>query len=230
MTLDRATVLAGITDELRAFGELVGSLGADDLSITSRCAGWTVADVAGHVVGTVVDVTQGRLEGQGTPGVTQRQARERAGRTAQQLADELAAAGPTLAALFASLSEEAWEGPAPNDRNYTLGFAVEAMWFDAYVHGDDIRAALALPSARGAGLRCAVHHVAGYLEHRGWGPATLALTGIEQIDIGGGGPEISGDPLEFVLAATGRRDASGIGLDPTINVYADEADPSNRTV
>ena len=113
-------------------------------------------------------------------------------------------------------------GPAPGNPDYTLGFAVEAIWYDAYLHGDDIRDAIRLPSARGDGLLCAVHHVAGYLEHHRWGSATIALDGIERIEIGGGGAEITGDPLEFVLAATGRRDASVLGLDPTFNVYADE--------
>jgi hypothetical protein len=130
-----------------------------------------------------------------------------------------------LSALLASLSEEAWEDPAPNDPEYTLGFAVESIWYDAYLHGDDIRDAVGLPSARGAGLRASVHHVAGYLEYRAWGPATLALNGIERIQIGGGGREIIGEPLEFVLAATGRLDPSIIGLDPTIDVYADEKGP-----
>ena len=228
MTLDRATVLAGIADELRAFEELVGSLNMDSLGTPSRCAGWTVAHIAGHVVGTAVDITQGRLEGQGTAAVTQRQADERAGRTAQELTDELANAGPVLSALLASLPEEAWEGPAPNDPDYTLGFAVESIWYDAYLHGDDIRYALGLPSARGAGLRAAVYHVAGYLEHRAWGSATLVLNGIERIQIGGGGSEIIGDPLEFVLAATGRLEPSVIGLDPTIDVYADPEGSSAR--
>jgi hypothetical protein len=140
----------------------------------------------------------------------------------RELTDELAGAGPVLCELLRFLPEEAWERAAPSNPDYTLRFAVEAIWYDAYLHGDDIRDALRLPSARGDGLRCAVHHVAGYLDHQRWGSVTLALNGIERIEIGGGGCEITGDPLEFVLAATGRRDPSAIGLDPTINVYADQ--------
>ena len=221
MTLDRTTVLAGISNELGAFGQLLGSLRADELTTPSRCAGRTVADLAGHVIGTAVDLAHGRLDGQGTPEVTRRQARERAGRTPRELADELATAGPALSALLASLPEEAWAGPAPSNPEHTLGFGVEAIWYDAYLHGDDIRDALGLSSARGDGLHCAVHHVAGSLEHQKWGPATIALDGMERIEIGGGGPDITGDPLEFVLAATGRRDPAALGFDPTITVSAD---------
>jgi uncharacterized protein (TIGR03083 family) len=222
MALYRATLLTGIPDELRLFGELVGSLSEDDLKTSSRCRDWTVANVIGHVIGTAVDITQGRLDGQGTAAVNQRQAQERAGRTAQELTDELSGARPVLSELLGSLPEDAWEGPAPSNPGYTIRFAVEAIWYDAYLHGDDIRDALGIPSARGNGLRCAVHHVAGYLDHQRWGSATLALRGIERIEIGDGGSEITGDPLEFVLAATGRRDPSAIGLDPRINVYAHE--------
>jgi uncharacterized protein (TIGR03083 family) len=225
MTLERESVLAGITHELRAFGELVASLNGEDLRAPSRCAGWCVADIAAHVVGTAVDITRGRLDGLGTVAVTQRQADERAGRTAQALTEEFANAAPALSALLALLPEEAWEGPAPSSRDETLGFSVEAIWYDAYLHGNDIGDALGLPSARGAGLRAAVHHVAGYLEQRAWGPATLVLNGIERIQIGGGGSEIIGDPLAFVLAATGRLEPSVMGLDSTINVYADEKVP-----
>lgn len=226
MTLDRTTVLAGIPEELSAFGALVGSMNDADLTTPSRCAGWTVADVVGHVVGTVVDVTQGRLEGQGTPEVTKRQAEERSGRTAKELSDELGEAAPVLSALLESLPEDLWDTPAPSNPEYPLGFAVESLWFDAFMHGDDIRDALGRASVRGAGLRCAVHHVSGYLGYRHWGPATLALDGIERIEIGGGGSEITGDPFEFVLAATGRLDPSSLGLDASIDVYADENGPS----
>ena len=218
MSLDRTTVLAGVTDELRILAELVGSLSTADLRLPTRCAGWEVTDVAGHAIGVVVDITEGRLEGQGTAEVNDRQARERRGRSASDLAAELLVATPKLTSLLASLPEEAWDGPSLNDPRYTLGFSVEAIWFDAYLHGDDIRVALHAPSLRGAGLRCAVHHVAGYLAQRGQ-PMTLELDGIERIEVAGGGLSITGDPLTFVLAATGRADPTPMGLPESINVY-----------
>jgi len=39
--------------------------------------------------------------------------------------------------------------------------------------------------------------------------------------VSGGGEKITGDPLQFVLAATGRRDPAPLGLGADINVYAD---------
>ena len=39
---------------------------------------------------------------------------------------------------------------------------------------------------------------------------------------GGGGQRVTGDPLEFVLAATGRTDPGALGLDETVNVYREQ--------
>jgi hypothetical protein len=62
--------------------------------------------------------------------------------------------------------------------------------------------------------------LADLLTHAGWGPATLALDGLEEFSVsGGGGQRVTGDPLSFVLVATGRLDPSELGLDPAVNVY-----------
>jgi hypothetical protein len=50
---------------------------------------------------------------------------------------------------------------------------------------------------------------------------TLDLDGIDTIDVGGGGQVVRGDPLLFILAATGRRSAAEISLPTWLNVYAD---------
>jgi uncharacterized protein (TIGR03083 family) len=220
MTLTRTTILAGISAELTAFGALLGELPDEELELSTRCEGWTVRDVAGHVIGTVVDITQGRLEGLGRPEVNSRQARDRAGTSREQLTGELDEAQPVLEAVLDGLVEEDWDEPVGFGLPGTLGFAVEAIWYDTYLHADDIRQATARPPERGEGLRCAVHHVAGYLEQKGWTPTTLRLEGMESIEIAGGGASITGDPLTFVLAATGRADPPA-GFDESINVYAD---------
>jgi hypothetical protein len=36
---------------------------------------------------------------------------------------------------------------------------------------------------------------------------------------GGGGERVQGDPITFVLVASGREDSSALGLDPGVNVY-----------
>jgi uncharacterized protein (TIGR03083 family) len=217
--LDRTEISAGFVAELDNFGELLRSLEPADLNKPTRCTGWTVGDVAGHMVGQVTDVVNGRLEGLGTPEVTEREAKERAGRSADELADELAEGRAGVAALAEQLDDTAWDAPVASDFEGTLGDGVLALWFDGYLHADDIRAALGTPSVQGDGLRGSLHWVAADLGRRGWGPATLALDGVDAIEIGGGGEKITGDPVQFLLVATGRADPSPHGLDESVNIF-----------
>ncbi len=202
--------------ELDNFQRLVGSLSSEELGTPSRCQGWTTGDVAAHVIGTVVDIVEGRVDGLGSPEVTQREVEERRGRSGAELAEELAGATKGAKDLLQVFDDAAWEGPSPGGYEGTLRQGVEAIYYDTYLHGDDILGAIGRPSVRGHGLRASVHHVAFELEKRGWGPATLALAGIEEVDVAGGGEKVTGDALGFVLSATGRGTAFDVP-----NIYAD---------
>jgi hypothetical protein len=100
-----------------------------------------------------------------------------------------------------------------------LGDGVEALWFDASLHADDIRSAVGHGSDMRSGTRVAVSHLAQILTDQGYPPATIALDGVEEFAVSGGGPAITGEPVQFVLAATGRAAPEPLGLDETINVY-----------
>ena len=176
--------------------------------------------MAAHVSGSMAEIAAGDLEGQGTEPVTARQVAQRRGRTNEEMADELDGAAKASADLLAVFDDAAWAAPAPGGYAGTLGDAVEALWFDAYLHADDIRAAVGRPSERGPGLRASLSHVATVLGQRGWGPATLDFDGFDEFAVGGGGKRVEGDALAFVLAATGRADASTVGLDRDVNIYA----------
>jgi uncharacterized protein (TIGR03083 family) len=219
MTLPRTEIESGIMLELDAFHELLGTLDDQAWRTPTRCEGWTVADAAGHVVGSIADVVAGRFDGLGSPEVNAREVAERNGRTADELAQELADAAKQVKDLLAVFDDEAWNGAAPGGYTGTLGEGAEALWYDTWAHGDDIRAALHRPSAPGPGMRAGLHHVAENLEVQGWGPATLALDGMEEIPVGAGGSRVSGDPYAFLLAATGRGDPAAFGLDETVNIY-----------
>lgn len=220
MTLPRDEVVPGFVDELERLEALVRSLDDEAWERPTRCEGWRVADVAAHVTGQLADVTAGRFEGLGTPEVTQREVDERRGRTPQQLADELHEVAAAGRATLEALDDEVWKSPAPAGILPTLGDGVEALWYDAWLHADDIRAAAGLPTQRSPGLRASVVHVAGLLEASGWGPATIAVDGVEPVPVGdGSGRRVTGDPHQFVLVATGRADPAALGLDETVNVY-----------
>jgi hypothetical protein len=42
---------------------------------------------------------------------------------------------------------------------------------------------------------------------------------VDRQDVSGGGREITGDALQFMLVATGRADASTMGLEPDVSIY-----------
>jgi uncharacterized protein (TIGR03083 family) len=206
--------------EYSDFAELVRGLSAQQWQAPSRCDRWKVADVAAHVVGTLTDVSNLNLAGLGTPEVTRRQVDERRGRSPGELADELDAAAKQTGDLVAGFDPVAWTQPGPQPNGRSLGHGVETLWFDTFVHADDIRAAIGEPSVSGPGATASVSHLADALSVLQWGPATIRLDGLDEFLVGEGGSRIiSGDALAFILAATGRLDPAPLGLDGTVNVY-----------
>ena len=217
MGLGREEAIAGLLAEYDAFGDLLRSLDERQWEAPSRCDGWMAGDVARHVVGTATDVANG-VAGTHTP---EEEVAERKGRSATEIADELDTALGTLRNLAAIIDDNAWNGPSPVP-DLTMRQGILTLFYDVYVHADDIRIAVGLPPAtRGLGLDASVEYLAELLEQRKWRPATLALDGMEKVDIGGGGDPITGDAKQFVLAATGRAAPGVLGLDETVNIYAD---------
>jgi uncharacterized protein (TIGR03083 family) len=220
MTLSRTVVVPGMAAEYQNFVDLLRGLSDDEWSSPSRCDDWRVADVAAHVVGQLSDVTNFRLEGLGTDEVTKRQVDERRGQSPDVLADELQGAVETARVLVAAFDDDAWSAEGPQGNGTTLGFGIESLWFDTFLHADDIRTALDRPTVTGDGLLPSVSHIAQVLTDQGWGPATLKLEGIDEFLVSGGaGDLITGDPMTFILVSSGRAPASTMGLDDTVNIY-----------
>lgn len=235
MTLRPDEISKGYLEEMADLVELLGTIDETGWTTPSRCEGWSVADVAAHAIGSSADIVAGRVEGLGTPEVTAREVEERRGKTPVELGAELSSVRDQITSLVALFDDTAWDSPAPGGYDGTLAQGVEALLYDTWAHGDDIRAALGRPSVGGLGLRAGLHHIALVLGQQGWGPAALALDGVEEIPVAapgdgqaagagsksgrGGDGLITGDPIAFVLAATGRSDPTALGLDETVNIY-----------
>jgi uncharacterized protein (TIGR03083 family) len=123
VTLPREEVVPGTLAEFEAFEELVRSLDAAELGTATRCCGWSAGDVAAHVIGQLADITAGNFDGLGSPEVTERQVVERRGRSAAELADEMAGARATAVVILDTFDEAAWSGPSPTGGG-TLGDVV----------------------------------------------------------------------------------------------------------
>jgi uncharacterized protein (TIGR03083 family) len=221
VTLSRDEVVGGWTGEMEAFESLIRGLDATQWQAPTRCDGWNVRDVAAHVTGTLADVVNGRFDGLGTPEVTEREVSERRDKSPAEMADELDDVRKGARAIAGGIDETVWNSPGPTDAISTFGWGVESLWYDTFMHAQDIRAALGQPPEAGAGLRACVSHVGSVLTQDGWRAATLALDGMPVVDVSGGGEKITGDPMAFVLAATGRTDPSTVGLDESVNIYRD---------
>jgi uncharacterized protein (TIGR03083 family) len=220
MALPREEVVTGTIDGLNRFEDFVRSLNDDEWKTPTRCEGWVVADVVAHVSGTLNAVATGALDDFADPGHVARHVAVRKGKSPAELADEIHGSAKVAHDLLATFDDNVWSGPAPAGVNGTLGQGVEAIWYDTYVHSEDIVAALGREPLRGPDMRVAVSHLADELTNQGWGPATLALDGQAEFPVsGGGGRRITGDPLTFILVATGREDPAVLGLDETVNVY-----------
>jgi len=219
-SLDRDEITRGTGAEYRGFADLIRALSGDEWATPTRCTGWAVADVAGHVTGQLDDVVNFRFDELARPDSPDIQAARHRDHAPSEVASELDRLVESFEQAVAGFDDAAWN--APIDASFgsqTIGEGVLALWDDSYVHADDVRAALGREPQRGPGMRAAVIRLAQVLTEQGWTPATLALDGVEPVDVSGGGAEISGDPHEFVLVATGRADPSAFGLDETVNVY-----------
>jgi len=135
-----------------------------------------------------------------------------------EVAARLRAAIASIQPLLDALDDDMWNGPS-GVPDLSFGRGVLTLWYDAFVHGDDIRAAVGRGSERGPGLAASVEYLAGELTTRAWGPATLVLDGVPRHEVGAGGREISGDALQFVLVATGRAEPATMGLEPGVSIY-----------
>jgi uncharacterized protein (TIGR03083 family) len=221
MTLARSVVVPGMIDEYGAFADLLVTLSPEQWEAPSRCTGWRVADVAAHVVGQLGDVTALRLEGLGTPEVTARQVDERRGATPGALAAELRTSAKAATGIAEGFDDDAYESEGPQGNGQTLGFGLESLWFDTYLHADDIRAALGQSTGSKVGLAPSVSHISQVLSQQEWTPSTLRLSGLDEFLVSGGdsGKLITGDPMTFILVSTGRADPTTLGLEPAVNIY-----------
>jgi uncharacterized protein (TIGR03083 family) len=216
--LARPDIARGCLAEYETMAALIESLDDDEFRAPSRCDGWQVSHIAGHVTGLAEDAAAG------VPGsrTADEEAASLRGLPPRDVAARLRAATSSIGALLEVIDDEGWSAPLPALPDMTLGHGVLTLWYDTFVHADDIRAATGRASDReGDGVRASVEYLASQLRTRGWGPAVLALDDLVPLEIGSGGREIEGDPFTFVLVATGRSDPALLGLDETVNIYRD---------
>jgi uncharacterized protein (TIGR03083 family) len=221
LSLTRTEIIEGMRAEYEAFATLVASLSDAEWARPTRCEGFDVRDVAGHVIGLAEDVVAGKPASR----TAEQEAASVRDDPPARAAARLTAAVGALGGLAAAIDDDAvWAGPSGVD-GLTMGEGVLSLWFDVYVHADDIRTAVGRARETGPGERASVAYLCHDLGKRGFGPARIELTGAgyPPIDIGAADASTATTRLgahDFILAATGRLDPAPFGLGPDVNIFA----------
>jgi len=210
---DRRRTVDDLVAAWDAFAGLVEGLGPGDWDRATRCDGWQVRHVAGHVTGMTVDAAAGHPT---TDPDQQAATYGRLGPT--DLARTLRTAAARLGVVLAVVTDGQWVAPL-GDRFPTLGEAVQTLLHDVHVHADDIATAVGRAPWTGPGLRAAVDTVATRLRRRGWTGPAVVVDGRTVLPGPPATPAVHVDAHDLVLAATGRLAPTAIGLDATINIY-----------
>jgi uncharacterized protein (TIGR03083 family) len=169
---DRRRTIEALTAGWEAFAEHVVGTSAADWDRETRCPGWQVRDVAGHVTGTASDAANGQ------PGY--RSADEQAAAFRHLSPDEMARALRDAATVLApgleAIEEAQWTMPF-GERFASLGEAIQTLLHDLYIHGDDIAESLGCSPWSGPGLDAAIATVARRLERTGVGTSDDRVRG-----------------------------------------------------
>lgn len=211
---DRQRTIAGLLDEYRSFAELIGSLKVPDWTRETRCTGWQVRDVAGHVAGQAIDTVSGAI-GTRTP---EDQAAALRSESPTALAARLHASIDAITRLATVFDNAAWSGPSPVP-GLSLGQGVHALLHDAYLHGDDIRAAVGLPFDGGPGFQASLDFVLGALSRDDAAAAEPAIAQLLVIRADRFSEQTGIAVHDFLLAATGRSDPARLLLPEILNIY-----------
>ena len=145
------------------------------------------------------------------------------------VAERLRAAVEQLRLLGAAPRRRRRLGRSPSGvPDLTMGEGILTLWYDTFVHADDIRVALGRPAGDGPGLRAAVAYLEAELSRRGWGPARVLF-----VDQGEGFGAVAAERRRRRLARPiGSRPGpscwrppvgsipTAIGLDEAVNIYA----------
>lgn len=190
---------ADIADERRGFADLIDTLSPQQLATPSLCAGWTVHDVAAHLVVPLVT-------GMGAFMIEMAKARGNFNSANDALTRSVAAKPSSeLSELLRAHADSHFTPPGANSL---------APLSDAIIHGQDVRRPLGItrdiPQAR---LVAILDFLVSPTAARGFvGKGLLTGLRFDAPDIGwthGQGPQIAGSGEAVMMALAGRKIALG---------------------
>ncbi|WP_375482033.1 maleylpyruvate isomerase family mycothiol-dependent enzyme [uncultured Mycobacterium sp.] len=138
--------------------------------------------------------------------------------SATALAAKLRSATDSIARLLSTLDDTGWRAPS-SVPGLTVGQGVHTLLSDAYIHGDDIRAAFGQGSDRGPGLCASLDWVLGALARDDAATADSHIARLLTVPAAAFRATTGIDEHDFLLAATGRFDAARLNLPEIVNIY-----------
>jgi Mycothiol maleylpyruvate isomerase N-terminal domain len=119
---DRAPTMSELLNQYELFAALLAPLDLCGWTVSSRCAGWQVRDVAAHVVGQAADVVSGAA---GTR-TSDQQAVALRDQPPGALVDRLLAAKESLSGLASGLNDTVWKAPS-SIPGLTVGQGIQTL-------------------------------------------------------------------------------------------------------
>ncbi|MCB1015324.1 MAG: maleylpyruvate isomerase family mycothiol-dependent enzyme [Acidimicrobiales bacterium] len=234
--LDQAYLAIDAYDDWMALGrasylrcaDLLAAATASDWEAPTACTGWTVRDLAGHLVGAMRSAASLRETASQQRAVAKRVKEtgeaEVDALTALQIARAADLEPPEVVAELRRLVDPAIAGRQrlPRFVRRRVGFqvhlgAIDERWTldrflgqiltrDAWLHGVDLADALGVDLALDATDRAVVGDVAVEWAHRHGRPVDLSLTGPAggRLVVGQGGDRLEVDAVEFCRIVSGR--------------------------
>jgi uncharacterized protein (TIGR03083 family) len=221
--MSRRQISDGLLREYQNFADLLSTLSPPAWSSQTRCSKWQVRDVAAHVVAQASDTVSGQV---GTRSPDEQAAALRH-QPPDQLAVQLHELRASVAALAGQLTDEMWRNPSPIP-HLTVGDGLHALLHDTYVHGDDIREAVGVAADRGPGLLETVDFLLAELSRDALASAHPDIARLVALPAESLTEHTGIDAHDFILVATGRRDAHAYGLPPEVNIFRDLSSITDR--
>jgi uncharacterized protein (TIGR03083 family) len=224
--MDQKEIVHALKDERERLIDYLAALPEGSWEHATLCEGWRVRDIVSHLVGNCADVLDQNLDDVGSPAHNQRQIDDRSTKTPNELLSEWREKGPSVEAIYEAFPPEIWEYDMGGVIG-TVGRGVLRTLEDLWIHAQDIRIGLGHDASAGPGLDATLELVAidlpgSFAHHRSTvGVLQLSLGNVDMsIPVGGSSRtvRISGDPVAFALAATGRTSLDAAEADGRLTV------------
>ncbi|MGW5452882.1 maleylpyruvate isomerase family mycothiol-dependent enzyme [Nocardia sp. NPDC003979] len=215
---DKSRIIDETCREYGELGDRFADISVRELDNPTRCSGWTVRGVLAHLLATGEDVIDGTI-GTRPPDV---QARGYPQATPQFFASGFRSVAQRLRPHLESLDDAIWAADTYGVAGQPFGVGVLTLVHEIAVHADDVDDALGRRVLLSdSAVTTSTEWLSTEFDRLDYPKTRVVLSTGQELTAGSGGEEmvLTGTPLEFMRAATGRIDAEVVGGPADLNIY-----------